>query len=295
LVNAPDRYAVIGHPIAHSKSPAIHAAFARQTGQNLVYERLPAALDAFVTSVEQFARDGGKGLNVTAPFKVEAFALARQHSERAAQAAACNTLAWRGTHWFGDNTDGAGLVRELTVNLGLELRARDILILGCRRCCKGPARSAARGVAAAGHHQQSKYRSRQRARELCSRRTARCAFASRPDLRGSRFDIVLNATSASSSAQDDLERFQLWPSTIFAVRRGRLRSDVRGSSRRRSCAGRKHTAPRMLPTGLGMLIEQAAESFFLWRGVRPDTAPVFPLLRANWGPRNVSGPIASER
>jgi shikimate dehydrogenase len=293
LVNAPDRYAVIGHPIAHSKSPAIHAAFARQTGQNLIYERLPAALDAFATTVAQFARDGGKGLNVTAPFKVEAFALARQHSERAAKAAACNTLAWRGTHWFGDNTDGAGLVRELTVNLGLELRARDILILG--------AGGAARGLlgpllAASPRQVIISNRNVDRANELASLFAANGALSvCKPAaLAGARFDIVLNATSASSSAQDDLERFQRWPSTIFSS--GAVAYDLTYADeptpfmRWAQAHGATHVTD-----GLGMLIEQAAESFFLWRGVRPDTAPVFPLLRANWGPRNAPGPIASER
>src|SRR6185369_10975968 len=231
-----------------------------------------------------------KGLNVTAPFKVEAFALAQQHSERAAQAAACNTLAWRGTHWFGDNTDGAGLVRELTVNLGLELRARDILILG--------AGGAARGLlgpllAASPRQVIISNRNVDRANELATLFAANGALnVCKPtDLAGARFDVVLNATSASSSAQDDLERFQLWPSTIFAS--GAVAYDLTYADeptpfmRWAQAHGATH-----VNDGLGMLIEQAAKSFFLWRGVRPDTAPVFPLLRANWGLRNISGPIA---
>src|SRR4051794_15100016 len=136
-VSAPDRYAVIGNPVAHSKSPSIHAAFARQTKQHLVYERLHSPLDAFTAIVAQFAREGGNGLNVTAPFKLEAFALCREHSDRALQAGACNTLAWRGTHWFGDNTDGVGLVRDLTVNLGVALAGCDILLLGAGGAARG--------------------------------------------------------------------------------------------------------------------------------------------------------------
>ena len=108
-----DRYAVIGNPIAHSKSPEIQAAFARQTGQDMSYERLQAPLAGFAATAMRFAREGGRGANVTVPFKLEAFALAQARSARAERAGASNTLAWRGTHWFGDNTDGVGLVRDL--------------------------------------------------------------------------------------------------------------------------------------------------------------------------------------
>jgi shikimate dehydrogenase len=293
-VNKPDRYAVIGHPVAQSKSPAIHAAFARQTRQNLVYERLPAALDAFAATVAQFARDGGMGLNVTAPFKVEAFALAQQHSERAAQAGACNTLAWRDTHWFGDNTDGAGLLRELTVNLGVALNGRDILILG--------AGGAARGIlgpllAAAPRRLVVCNRSPQRANSLTLLFAANGPiYASAPaELAGARFDVVVNATSAGLSAGQDHAAISLpWPPTIFAP--GAIAYDLTYADEPTTFMrwAQANGAARVTD-GLGMLIEQASESFFLWRGVRPDTAPVFPLLRANWGRRNVPGPVASER
>jgi shikimate dehydrogenase len=234
------------------------------------------------------------GLNVTAPFKVEAFAQARQHSERAAQAGACNTLAWRDTHWFGDNTDGAGLLRELTVNLGVVLNGRDILVLG--------AGGAARGIigpllSAAPRRLVVCNRNPDRANALTRLFAANGAiFASTPaELAGLRFDVVLNATSAGLSASPDQAGISLpWPSTIFAP--GALAYDLTYADEPTLFMrwAQAHGAARVTD-GLGMLIEQASESFFLWRGVRPNTAPVFPLLRANWGQRNVPGPVASER
>ena len=122
-----DRYAVVGNPVAHSKSPQIQAAFARAAGQDMSYERLLAPLGDFDATVEAFAREGGRGLNVTVPFKLEAFALASAHSARAGAAGAVNTLARRGDGWFGDNTDGAGVIRDLTVNLGVDIAGRDLV------------------------------------------------------------------------------------------------------------------------------------------------------------------------
>jgi shikimate dehydrogenase len=136
-----DRYAIIGNPVAHSKSPLIQEAFARATGQRLRYERLLAPLDGFAATVQTFVEANGLGLNVTIPFKLQAFALARERSARAQSARACNTLAWRGDHWFGDNTDGAGVVRDLTRNLGETIAGRNVLVLG--------AGGAARGIAGA--------------------------------------------------------------------------------------------------------------------------------------------------
>src|SRR4030081_908954 len=132
-----DRYAVIGNPVAHSKSPLIHTAFAQATGQALTYERLLAPLGGFEATVERFVAEDGKGLNVTLPFKLEAFALARDKSARAAAAQACNTLAWRGDHWYGDNTDGAGLLRDLVHNVGATIAGRDVLVLGAGGAARG--------------------------------------------------------------------------------------------------------------------------------------------------------------
>ena len=116
-----DRYAVIGNPVAHSKSPPIHEAFARATGQAMTYERLLAPRDGFLATVDSFAHAGGQGLNVTVPFKLEAFALAREHSPRAKLSGAVNTLKRDSDGWYGDNTDGPGLVRDITHNLGVAL------------------------------------------------------------------------------------------------------------------------------------------------------------------------------
>lgn len=132
-----DRYAVIGHPIAHSKSPRIHAAFARQTGQALCYEAILAPLDGFSASVHAFRAAGGRGMNVTVPFKLEAFALADQHTPRARAAGAVNTLSFNSEGILGDNTDGAGLVRDLSVHLGCTLKGRRILLLGAGGAARG--------------------------------------------------------------------------------------------------------------------------------------------------------------
>jgi monofunctional biosynthetic peptidoglycan transglycosylase len=132
-----DRYAVIGNPVAHSKSPQIHQAFARATGQAMTYERLLAPLDAFVPTVEAFARGGGRGLNVTVPFKLQAFALAEAVSDRAEAAGACNTLERTATGWYADNTDGAGIMHDLTVNLHVPLAGRDVLVLGAGGAARG--------------------------------------------------------------------------------------------------------------------------------------------------------------
>jgi shikimate dehydrogenase len=267
-----DRYAVIGNPVAHSKSPPIHEAFARATGQLLTYERLLAPRDGFLATVDAFARDGGQGLNVTVPFKLEAFALAGVHSPRAQLSGAVNTLKRVGDNWFGDNTDGPGVVRDLTYNLGLSLADRDVLVLG--------AGGASRGITS------SLLAERPRSLTVSNRSFAKAEaivkmFASHGPitavppaaLAGRTFDIVINATSAGLA--DDSR--SPWPGSIVAgaFAYDMIYADVPTAFRQWADA---HGASRTAD-GLGMLIEQAAESFFLWRGVRPETAPVFALLR----------------
>jgi shikimate dehydrogenase len=269
-----DRYAVIGNPIAHSKSPIIHTSFAKATAQKLTYERLLAPIDGFAATVERFSAQGGKGLNVTIPFKLEAFALARQKSARAESAGAVNTLVWRGDHWFGDNTDGAGLLRDLLVNLGEAIAGRDVLVFG--------AGGAARGIlqpllAQAPRRVVIANRTHARGVELAARFAATGPVTSLEPaaLAGSRFDIVFNATSIGLNAQVPRD---LWPERLFAedalaydlVYANQATPFMRWAAEQ----GAAKTAD-----GLGMLIEQAAESFLLWRGVRPQTAPVFALLR----------------
>jgi shikimate dehydrogenase len=268
-----DKYAVIGNPVAHSRSPQIHAAFARATGQELTYERLPAPDDGFLAAVESFARAGGRGLNVTAPFKLEAFALAGAHSPRAKLAGSVNTLKRQEGGWYGDNTDGPGMVRDLTGNLGIALAAHDVLVLG--------AGGAARGIMG------SVLAERPRSLTVYNRTFAKAATIARlfaphgpvsaapaSALAGRSFDVVINATSAGLADQSPPS----WP--LASVAAGTFAYDMIYADaptlfrRWAEANGATRTVD-----GIGMLIEQAAESFLLWRGVRPDTAPVFALLR----------------
>jgi len=268
-----DKYAVIGHPVAHSRSPQIHEAFARATGQQLTYERLLAPLDGFLATVEAFARLGGKGLNVTVPFKLQAFALAAEHSPRAQLSGAVNTLKRTGDGWYGDNTDGPGLVRDITHNLGVAMAGREILVLG--------AGGASRGI------MSSVLAERPRSLTISNRTFAKAVviaelfaphgpIAAVPPaaLAGRSFDIVVNATSAGLSDKTALP----WSPSIVAS--GAFAYDmIYGDVPTAFLTWAANHGAARTADGLGMLIEQAAESFFIWRGVRPDTASAFPLLR----------------
>ncbi len=272
-MTAMDRYAVVGNPVAHSKSPQIHEAFARATGQAITYERILAPIGGFAAVAERFAQEGGRGLNVTVPFKLDALAVAARASERAQAAGACNTLVREGAAWFADNTDGAGIVHDLTVNLGVALQSADVLVLG--------AGGAARGILLPLFDQRPgavtlSNRTMAKAQELAER------FGHRGPLRavapqalaGRRFDLVINATSAGLHA----DAAWPWPDGLFAPHAfayDMLYGDAPTAFLR--WAGGQGAARGA--DGLGMLIEQAAESFRLWRGVRPATAPVFDLLR----------------
>jgi len=265
-----DHYAVFGNPIAHSKSPIIHGAFARQTGQDMDYSALLAPLDGFPEAVRAFQAGGGLGANVTVPFKEQANALAQRRTPRAEAAGAVNTLSFQADGIWGDNTDGVGLVRDLTDNMGLSLAGLRILLMG--------AGGAARGVVLPLLESGSQglfivNRTPAKAEELAR------LFADRPGvagggydrLAGRHFDLVINATAASLAGDlpplpDDVFAADAWaydmmygrdtPFMAFARERGARVAD-----------------------GLGMLVEQAAEAFHLWRGVRPDTRPVIRMLR----------------
>ena len=264
-----DSYAVFGNPIAHSKSPLIHAAFARQTGQDLTYSALLAPLDGFAASVSSFRAAGGLGANVTVPFKEQAHALATRLTPRAQAAGAVNTLQFEAGGMLGDNTDGAGLVRDLVANLGLELAGKRILLMG--------AGGAARGVILPLLEQQP-------ASVFIVNRTADKAialvqaFAAGSKLSGGgyaaltgSFDVVINATAASLAG--DLPPL---PDDVFAA--DALAYDMMyGKDTPFLAFARDHGA--RTADGLGMLVEQAAEAFLLWRGVRPNTAPVMQMLR----------------
>ncbi|WP_126446118.1 shikimate dehydrogenase [Sulfuricystis multivorans] len=267
-----DRYAVIGNPIAHSKSPLIHAAFARQTGQDVSYEAILAPLEDFAATVSAFRAAGGRGANVTVPFKLEALALADKPTERARLAGAANTLRFDADGIFADNTDGIGLVRDLEERLGVHLAGRRVLILG--------AGGAARGVIPALLERSPALlavanRSVEKACELRERFASygRIEAGGFDAFAGGAFDVVINATSAGlGGAQLPL------PQGLFAP--DALAYDmVYGPSETPFMIQARGLGASCVADGLGMLVEQAAESFFLWRGVRPETAPVLAMLR----------------
>jgi len=268
-----DCYAVMGNPIAHSLSPRIHHLFARQTGQSLSYDALLVEADGFAHAVAAFLIAGGKGLNVTVPFKQEAYELADELSPRAQRAGAVNTLLIHddGT-LLGDNTDGVGLVRDLTRNLNLTLSGKQILLLG--------AGGAARGVLAPLLEQKPARllianRTPERAKQLANSfsdlgAVKGCGFQA---LSGPGFDIVINATAAGLQGQvPDLPGDVIDPhSCCYDMMYGSLPTAFMHYAQ-------QHGAQRTFD-GLGMLVEQAAESFLIWRGLRPDTGPVIEALR----------------
>lgn len=263
-----DRYAVIGNPIAHSKSPLIHRMFAEQTGQDISYEAILAPLDGFAATIGRLRKEGYKGCNVTVPFKFEAFKLATQLSERAQAAQAVNTLKFDGETILGDNTDGAGLVRDIEYNLGIPLQGKRILLMGAG----GAAYGVALPLLDAGAQLVVTNRTADKAVELAAKFPAHtihgCGY---DELGGIRFDVVINATSAGLTDSE----IPL-PPTIFAP--GALAYDMMyGRETPFMKFAREHGV--RVADGLGMLVEQAAESFFIWRSVRPATAPVIAALR----------------
>ena len=266
-----DRYVVIGNPVAHSLSPEIHARFARATGEHLDYGRLLVAPGDFARAAREFFASGGCGANVTLPFKVDAYEFARERTPRAEQAGAVNALALRGAAILGDNTDGAGLVRDLTANLGLDLAGRRILLLGAGGAARGvlaPLLALDPAILVVGN------RTAGRARELAQRfRGAGPVEGVGLDATGGDFDLVVNATSSSTKGET-----LAMPGHLFAA--GATAYDMAYGPAARPFLERARAAGARASDGLGMLVEQAAESFFLWRGKRPDTAGVIAALRA---------------
>lgn len=268
-----DRYAVIGHPVEHSLSPRIHGLFAEQTGQAMTYGRLDPGPQGLADAVQRFFAEGGRGLNVTVPFKGAAAALCRRLSARAASAGVVNTLAPHGDGLFGDNTDGIGLVRDLTINQGIELAGARLLLLG--------AGGAARGVLAPLLEQapaevlianRTPARAEALAADFAAHGPVRgCGFALPPAARG--FDVVINASAASLGGE-------VPPIEPDALAAGGVAYDMMYGDAARAFLdwARARGAARAFD-GLGMLVEQAAESFALWRAVRPETAPVIAALR----------------
>ncbi|HSY27478.1 MAG TPA: shikimate dehydrogenase [Burkholderiaceae bacterium] len=266
----PDRYALVGHPVAHSKSPMIHSTFAAQTGQHLTYERLLAPLDGFVATVRTFFKEGGKGLNVTLPFKLEAHALADTLTERARAAGAVNTLKIIDGNILGDNTDGAGLVTDIERNAGIALKGKRILLLGAGGAARGAILPLLNtGPASMTIANRSPEKALTLAREFAGHGNI---DASDFDALQGEFDVIINATSASLGNE-----LPPVPATIFGLvtfaydmMYGKELTVFMKFAEQQGATGRD---------GLGMLVEQAAESFYLWRGVRPETAKIFSELR----------------
>lgn len=273
MTDSIDRYAVFGNPIKHSMSPQIHALFARQTDQTMIYTAELAEADKFDLAVQNFLAQNGKGLNVTVPFKEDAWKLADRHSERSRRAGAVNTMKLEADgRLYGDTTDGMGLVRDLVQNHHIEIAGKNILIIG--------AGGAVRGVLEAILEQQPgslliTNRTREKAVKLAIDfadlgNVSACGL---DEIGSASFDIVINGTSAS--LKGDLPPL---PDTIF---------------KENSCSYDMMYAAQATPfmrwsadngaakiyDGLGMLVEQAAESFYIWRGIRPETAPVIEQIR----------------
>lgn len=270
--SAPDRYGVMGHPIDHSWSPFIHGLFAKQTGQNLSYRLFDVPPEKFRSRALEFFSRGGCGLNITVPHKPAAAELVNRLTPRAEQAAAVNTIKMDDTsELLGDNTDGAGLLTDLTVNLGIELAARSILILG--------AGGATRGVLAplleAGPSSLViANRTSRRAIELAAEFSelgpvSACSF---DELPATAFDLVINATSANLHGEVPMVPARIIDQHSVCYDMSYGKGDTSFTR-----WAREHSAGRALK-GWGMLVEQAAESFQLWRGVRPDTGPILEAL-----------------
>lgn len=272
----PDRYAVVGNPVAHSQSPFIHAAFARQTGQAIVYERVLAPLDGFAAAVRAFADAGGRGCNVTVPFKFEACALAPRRSERAALAEAANLLRFDAEGWWADNTDGVGLVRDIEQAAGVPLAGQRVLLVGAGGAAAGVLGPLLRSRPAALWLVN---RSPGRAHALAARHAA-LAAANGVALDAGGLDdapagcaIVVNASASSL-------RGQASPVHARVLAPGALAVDLMYGAAARPFLDWARAAGAVARDGLGMLVEQAAESFLDWRGVRPDTRAVLQALRA---------------
>lgn len=272
-----DHYAVVGNPVAHSVSPQIHAEFARQTGQDLHYARLPAPLDGFSATIIEFRDTGGKGVNVTLPFKLEAWNFVATHAGHALDAGAVNTIDFRTGTTVGYNTDGAGLTRDLEQNLGFAIAGKRVLLMGAGGAAQGvlfPLIEHAPALLVVANRTEAK--AEHLVRVFCERKglMPTLDWRSYPKLAGATFDLVINATSASLAGE-----LPPLPAGIFAPNSLAYDMMYGKDSTPFMKFARKHGAARVAD-GLGMLVEQAAESFFIWRNVRPQTAQVIALLKA---------------
>jgi len=271
-----DTYCVLGNPVEHSRSPWIHARFAELTGEALTYGRRLAPLDGFAEAVRAFRAEGGKGCNVTLPFKFEAAALATRLAPRAQLAQACNTLRFDGDEVFGDNTDGAGLVADVQRNAGVALADCELLVVGAGGAgagVLGPLIDAGPARVTVCNRTPEKaqalvQRHAQRAREQ-GVALAACGL----DEVHTAYDVVINA-SASSLAGGGV------PVPASVLKRGALAYDMMYGPAAEGFLQWARAHGAMARDGLGMLVEQAAEAFLIWRGVRPPSAQVLDELRS---------------
>ncbi|MBB5211787.1 shikimate dehydrogenase [Microbulbifer hydrolyticus] len=266
-----DKYAVIGNPIKQSMSPDIHAAFANETGQDMEYGKLFAEVDGFKGVVDQFFADGARGLNVTAPFKLDAFEYADELTERARTAGAVNTLALQGDGTLlGDNTDGAGLVSDIKQHLGWVIRGKRVLILGAGGATRGTLLPLLEEKPAELHIAN---RTAQKARQLAEDFSGYGSItASGLDAVPDGFELIINASAASLSGE-------LPPLSPRALAEGCCAYDMVYGAQPTPFMHWATGLGAEVSDGLGMLVGQAAESFALWRGVRPRVEPVLGMLR----------------
>ncbi len=271
----PDRYCVMGNPIAHSRSPWIHTRFAELTGQAMVYDKRDIPPDHFAHSVHAFMAEGGRGCNITVPFKFQAASLATHTSERALLAQACNVLSFKDGQILADNTDGIGLVMDIERNAGLPLKGKRLLLIGAGGAAAGVLEPL---LLAQPAHISVANRTRHKATELVARHQALAMLQntelSAHDLKGLEgdFDVIINATASSLSGA-------AVPVDAGVLKPGALAYDMMygpGAQAFMSWARSHGAAAR---DGLGMLVEQAAEAFLIWRGVRPPSAQVLAELR----------------
>jgi shikimate dehydrogenase len=278
LPDMTDRYAVIGNPISHSKSPLIHAMFAEQTGEDISYEAIEAPLDGFATTIERLRSEGYKGCNVTVPFKFDAFSISNELSEKAQAAQAVNTLKFTGDIIRGDNTDGAGLVRDIEKNIAVNLKDKRVLLMGAG----GASYGVTLPLLQTGCTLAVVNRTAEKALQLAATFKGVSAFRYE-NLIGQQFDVIINATSAGLTDSE----IPL-PTSPFSAKGGQGGIFAEGSLAYDMMYGRetpfmtfaRSNGAALVADGLGMLVEQAAEAFYIWRGVRPETAPVIAQLRA---------------
>lgn len=279
----PERYAVAGHPVEHSRSPAIHARFAQQTGERIEYGRLPCPPEGFAATVRAFAASGdgrtlgvARGCNVTVPFKFEAPALAATLTDRARLAGAVNTLRFDEGGWAGDNTDGIGLVRDITRNAAVALAARRVLLIGAGGASAGVLgpliESGCASITIANRTPDKAHALAERHADWAARHGVALSAHGLDDA-GEAYDVVINGSAASLAG----DAVPVHPRVLAP---GALALDMMYGPAASGFIDWAHAHAAIGRDGLGMLVEQAAEAFWFWRGVRPDTGAVLAALRA---------------